>query len=162
MFSENARASVDGTDFRILEPTPFDPKWYSHKFHGPGMRYEVAVCIATGRIVSAHGPFPCGQYSDVRIFRIALKARLEDGEYIVADGGYNDERCRSCKGTNDPNRRLFSVIRARHETVNRRFKQFNALGNRFRHSLGLHSSCFHAVCNLTQISLQNGEPLFRV
>ena len=43
--------SLDGTDFRILEPSPFDPKWYSHKFKGAGVRYEVGICLKTGWIV---------------------------------------------------------------------------------------------------------------
>jgi hypothetical protein len=29
--------SVDGTDFRIHEPSPFSPRWYSHKFKGAGL-----------------------------------------------------------------------------------------------------------------------------
>jgi hypothetical protein len=32
--------TVDGTDFRINEP--------SHKFKGPGLRYEVAISIKGG------------------------------------------------------------------------------------------------------------------
>lgn len=154
------RVSVDGTDFRIHEPTPFSPRWYSHKFHGPGLRYEVGVSVATGDIVWAHGPFPCGEFSDVRIFRLGMKQHLGNGELVIADGGYTDEKCRSCKGVNDPNRRLFAVVRARHETVNRRFKQFAVLGHRFRHALKLHSFCFYSICNLTQIMLLTGEPLF--
>ena len=42
--------SVDGTDCRIYEPEPFDTKWYSHKFNGPGLRYEIGVCIVSGNI----------------------------------------------------------------------------------------------------------------
>ena len=30
-------------DFHIQEPGPFDPKWLSHKFEGPGMQYEVVL-----------------------------------------------------------------------------------------------------------------------
>ncbi len=30
--------------------------------------------------------------------------------------------------------------RARHETLNRRFKQFSVIGKRFRHELSLHST----------------------
>ena len=37
--------SVDGTDFLINEPKPFDNCWFSHKFRGPGLRYEVEVSI---------------------------------------------------------------------------------------------------------------------
>jgi len=40
--------SVDGTDCQIQEPLLFNAKWYSHKFKGPGLRYEVGVCISTG------------------------------------------------------------------------------------------------------------------
>jgi hypothetical protein len=43
--------TVDGTDFRIYEPTPFSPMWYSHKYKGPGLRYEVALSIRGGDIV---------------------------------------------------------------------------------------------------------------
>ena len=39
----NTFISLDGTDFRIPEPTVFDPKWFSHKFNGPGLRYEIAL-----------------------------------------------------------------------------------------------------------------------
>ena len=31
--------SIDGTDFRIQEPSPFSSSWYSHKFKGPGVLY---------------------------------------------------------------------------------------------------------------------------
>jgi len=43
--------SLDGTDFSIYEPTPFDAKWYSHKLNGPGLRYEIGICLRTGDIV---------------------------------------------------------------------------------------------------------------
>lgn len=31
-----------------MEPSPFDPKWFSHKFVGPGLRYEVGVFYQVG------------------------------------------------------------------------------------------------------------------
>ena len=40
--------SVDGMDFRIMEQHPFNRRWYLHKFHGPGVRYKVAIAISTG------------------------------------------------------------------------------------------------------------------
>jgi hypothetical protein len=42
-------------------------------------------------------------------------------------------------------------ILARHETVNKRIKQFCCLNFRFRHYLHLHPRFFHAVVNLTQL-----------
>lgn len=64
----NCRVSVDGVDFRVREPQPFNPKWYSRKFNDPGLRHEVGLCIMTGGIAWAHGPFPCGSYSDLKNF----------------------------------------------------------------------------------------------
>ena len=90
-----------------------------------------------------------------------MKHALENDEVVVADGGYADERC--VKYGESPERsRFYAVVRARYETVNRRFKQFSVLGNRFRHSLFKHSICFHAVCNIVDIAIENGEPLFNV
>jgi hypothetical protein len=40
--------TVDGTDFRINKPTDFSTKWFSHKFKGPGLRYEVVISIKGG------------------------------------------------------------------------------------------------------------------
>jgi hypothetical protein len=51
---------------------------------------------------------------------------------------------------------------ARQETINRRIKQFSCMSQRFRHSLNLHPGFFHAVTNLTQLMIYNGEPLYCV
>jgi hypothetical protein len=39
------KMTIDGTDCRIWDPMPFSPKWYSHKFKCPGLRYKVGLCI---------------------------------------------------------------------------------------------------------------------
>lgn len=93
--------SVDKKDCPGHEPTLFDPKWFSHKFKGPGARYEVAVCIATANIVWADGPFPCGAYLDLKIFRLGLLHALREDETVVADGGYQDSRCVTRTGLNN-------------------------------------------------------------
>lgn len=80
--------SVDGTDFMVAQYSPWSMSWYGHKFHGPGVRYEVAICILTGRIVWIHGPFRCGEWNDVSIFTHALMNELEDGERVETDKGY--------------------------------------------------------------------------
>jgi hypothetical protein len=88
---EVCKTVVDGTDFEIFEPSPFLSIWKSHKFKGPGLRYEVATCIQTGDIVWINGPFPCGKYPDLTIFRLGLLHMLEDGEMVEADAGYRGE-----------------------------------------------------------------------
>ena len=52
--------------------------------------------------------------------------------------------------------------RARHETVNGLFKNWQVLTQKFRHSRHLHRPCFLAVAVLTQISFENGERPWQV
>lgn len=151
--------TVDGTDFRIEEPKPFSSRWYSHKFKGPGLRYEIGVCIQTGWIVWVHGAFPCGRYNDITIFRRALQKLLDDGERVVADGGYKDKgegTTETPTGYNTFDQYMKSMARARHETINRRFKEFNILGHRFRGSLKEHKCIFLAIANIIQIGIESG------
>ena len=66
-----------------------DKLFYSHKFKGPGLRYEVALSIQTGDIVWINGPFPAGAWPDINIFRHGLKWMLKEaGERCEADKGY--------------------------------------------------------------------------
>ena len=90
--NQRCKVTVDGTDFRIQEPIPFNPKWYSHKFKGPGLRYEVAICIKTGWIVWVNGPFPAGEWSDRKIAQAGINHHLDDNECYVGDGGNYDGR----------------------------------------------------------------------
>ena len=99
-----------------------DSKWYSHKFKHAGVQYEVAVCIQTGDIVWIHGPFPCGRWPDIKIFRSRLIHKLASKEKVEADRGYRGER--SKVRTPDDyysqvDRRAKRRARARHETVNK-------------------------------------------
>ena len=48
---------MDGNDFFIQEPTTFSKSWYSHKFRGAGLRYEVGIAIQTGDIVWTNSQF---------------------------------------------------------------------------------------------------------
>lgn len=152
--------SVDGTDFRIYQWKPFWKGWYSHKFKGPGVRYEVGVCIRSGDIVWIHGPFPCGRWPDIKIFRNALIKKIPHGEKVEADGGYRGEpqKIEIPSGKHDMKQR----VRSRHETVNKRFKQWQILNRVFRHEVWKHQSVFGAVAVLTQLAIENNEPLFPV
>ena len=65
-------------------------------------------------------------YPDVRIFRDCKKQSLTQGEYILADSGWTDDRC---IGPGDPSAdaRAHELLRARHETVNQKLKNFDIL-----------------------------------
>lgn len=85
---------------------------------------------------------------------------VDDGEKTMADRIYRDNKFFILPDAR--NQGLHARIMARHETVNRRIKQFRALGQKFRHDRQKHPMVFHAVINLTQLMLENGEPLFTV
>ncbi len=49
------------------------------------------------------------------------------------------------------------VARARHEQVNRLFKLFKVLSNRFKRDVAKHGVFMHAVANIVQLGLMTGE-----
>lgn len=82
--------------------------------------------------------------------RDAYTSMVQANEMTVADEGYRDR-----------NYFIYNKdIMARHETVNRRLKQFSVLNQKFRHQRHLHPQCLHAVANLTQLMIANGERLY--
>jgi DDE superfamily endonuclease len=155
---------VDGVDFPIFEPQKFDRQWYSHKFKGPGIRYEVAVCIQTGDIVWVNGPYKCGKYPDVKIFKEGLMHHLAVGELVEADRGYRgrDVKARTPDDfVSQSDKRAKERARARHETVNRRLKQWRCMGQKWRHCRSKHKLAFGAVAVITQMAFESGERPFQ-
>ena len=145
--------SLDATDFAINEPIPFNTKWYSYKYNGAGLRYEVGMNLQTGDLVWAIGPFPPGEWNDILIARYCVVHELLPGEMILADGGYNDgyNYFITPTGFNSPIDRMMSQARARHETVNRRFKTWGILSQKFRHDKNKHGLVFGAIVQLEQL-----------
>lgn len=78
-----ARASLGGAGFAIPEPAPFGKKWLSRKFEGPGLKYEIGLCAASGRIAWAYGPPPCRACSDLATFRKGMKLALASEEMVI-------------------------------------------------------------------------------
>jgi hypothetical protein len=56
--------------------------------------------------------------------------------------------------------------RARHESFNKRIKQFKVLSECFRHAKGAnfkkHKIVFETICVIVQYEMENGHPLFDV
>ena len=110
-------------------------------------------------------PFLCGSHPDLRIARQWLHNVLPPGEFCVADGGYRDKHGPSVVQSMVPENELraFKLIRARHETVNGRFKEWKILSNTCRHHESCHSSVFHAIATITQIEIADGSrPVFSI
>jgi hypothetical protein len=153
--------SVDGTDCQIEEPRipHFSPKFYGHKFNRAGVRYEVAVCIRSGWIVWINGPFPCGEWNDLKIAKFGLIPCLDEGELFIADNGYQTATCFSItpkdlvEATQQQKDR-HGLIRSRHEAINSRLKQWGVLNKVFRHGFSKHETVFQAVAQITQFILR--------
>ena len=160
----SAYVSIDGTDCLIQEPSPFSRGWYSHKFKHAGLRYVLAVSLFTGKLTYLEGPFPCGHWSDIRIYRHNLKNYLLPGEMVVADKGYRGEPiCITPYDAYEPYVVcLMGVACARHEGINGIFKQFNVLRNMYRHDLKKHSWVFKSVAVLVQLKLIQGRGTYQI
>ena len=135
---------MDGTDFRIAE---HGRKLYSHKFKKSGLRYEVALCILSGEIVWINGPYEPGLWSDITIFRNALKSNLEQNERVEADDGYVGEaplkvKCPKSFANPKETERMQARVRSRQETVNRRFKDWGIIKQVFSHDIPSHGDFF--------------------
>ncbi|CAB9517943.1 hypothetical protein SEMRO_893_G217090.1 [Seminavis robusta] len=91
---------------------------------------------------------------------------LEGDERAVADSGYRghpeffDTPWKHLD--NDQQRRRKALARARHETVNRRFKKWEALHGIWRHPLQKHGVAFHAVANIEQVLIEKKRNVFQV
>ena len=118
--------------------------FYSFKFKKMGLRYEVGLCIKTEDIVWWHGPFAPGLYNDDMVFKDARLKSLKKGERAEADAGYKP----SAPVANVPNytvpsrRYMAAMVRVRHETCNRRFKQWKILKEAYRHGIYDHQAIF--------------------
>ena len=164
--------SVDGVDFQIVEPYPYEKewskRWYSHKFEGPGLRNEICVSIIHGDIVWCNGPFAPGDWSDWKIFKDGgLLSHLDENERVEADDGYlagDPEFCKTKSSFYRPEigQDIRNTVRARQETANKRVKQFGACSSIFRHDIRKHELIVKAAVVLTQLAIDNGEKLFEV
>jgi hypothetical protein len=107
-----------------MEPSEFSPKWYSHKFHGPGLWYELGLCIRTSELsgltevyLAEHGLIFVSPEMQLYIHV------LDPGERIISDRGYRDQTFFDIPDVSEDDEQKWKIL-ARQETVNRRIKQF--------------------------------------
>jgi len=131
--------------------------------NGPGLRYEVALGIQSGYIVWVNGPYKPGVYNDDMIAHVfGFWGALAPGEYFLADSIYTGWRALTPNGRNNRDQYMKAAARARHETVNYRFKRFAILRVEFRHGNHRHGSVFKAIAMICQIEIEVESPLFHV
>ena len=53
-------------------------------------------------------------------------------------------------------------VRGRHKTLNGRLKNWGILSQVFRHHITMHGDVFRVCAVVTQLTVENSEPLFEV
>ena len=167
---EDCLVSVDGVDFEICEPWPYERGysdiWYSDKFKGPGLRYMICLSLKRGDIVRIGGPSPCGKYNDGQMFEKYLINELEPHERVEADRGYQSfdpEYAKTPRNEflrSDFARELSNTARARQETVNGRMKQWECLNQVYWHKVLNTQMCYKQLHLLHSYLLMMGRHYF--
>lgn len=154
---------LDGTDVKCFEPNPRASIWWSHKYNSAGLRYEVAMCIATGDIVWFNGPFPCNM-NDREIFDLDLAHRLFEGEGVEADNGYTGRAAIFTPGVGRTRtmKKQKSQVRGRLENANGLFKVFGVMKKWENPDTARHGIMAKAVAVIVQMSFSCGERLYEV
>ena len=165
----NCFMSSDCVDCPVFESWPWSKRMFSKKFNGPGVKYDVGVCIKTGHIVWLDGPFVASA-SESTIFKNGLGQHICEDEKVEVDSGpKGDSRLvQPHVGNDSKERKQKSVVRGRQEGVNGRMKVFSVLTNHFHHMkdgrenmMNAHGLCFKAVAVITQLKISTGEPIFK-
>ena len=100
----------------------------------------------------------------MKIFRLGLKDLLGPGEKVIADRGYRgDMRISAPDDTNDKDHKyVMSVLRARHETLNGRLKNWGCLRQIYRHDRNKHHMLLQTAAVVIQVNISIGNRLFQV
>ena len=155
--------SLDAADKRVA--MEYNKHFYSFKFKNMAVRYEVGLNIKTSDICWWSGPYPPGDMNDDMCFQNCLAKWLPPGERVETDKGYRASFPASvcCPPYESAERaEMTARVRLRHKTVNRRMNHWNILKAPYRHDLMNHQAVFGAIACMTQLSFENGEPLFQV
>lgn len=143
------------------------PDYASHKFNKKsGLRYEICLNIQTADVVWIHGPFPCGKWPDINIFREALMHHLDNGERVEADDGYVGEhpmhiKCPKGFANGEETLYMQQRVRSRQETINNNLKFWGILREVYTQDMVKHGDVVRAILITKQIAINQGETLFQ-
>ena len=151
--------TTDGVDFKRWEPKhpryPIDKKQCSHKFKSAGYRYLVCISVQTGHCVKISPPFPASTHDMVIFFKCVKPfLRWEDG--VIGGKAFGssrpDEFHMSRPNTQDEQElaKFKSRARCRHESFNKRMKNFASMDHTWRLTTDQHRQAFTVVALTVQ------------
>lgn len=161
--------TVDGVHFRVQE-TPHDtlyrdPQMYSFKFKSAGLDYQLCIAIrGKDFLVHCHGPVKASTH-DLTVWRDSgVEERVPFGKFGIGDSAYGSIECIAYKNPmDDPEVKKFKArALARHESYNKRLKNFGILDSTFRHDLEKHRMVVEGIMVVLQYSMRTDAPLFEV
>ena len=152
-------------------------KWWSHKFNGPGVSFEVVNDPIERKIRWISGPKPAST-NDLTFFRGGTKGKekhwdksslyfhVPEGVKLVGDSAYRGQpdKVTTTKDAHKPTiTKLFARIKSMQETCFKRLKDFKVLRESFRHGSGeidkleKIKKSFEAVAVLQQYEFETAE-----
>ena len=138
-----------------------------------GRNHEIVIDLWNSRCVHCSTSVR-GSVHDLTLFRQELVNKVPPGKRLICDRGYisflNGEHLILSfpNPLDSPELAAFkSEARARHETFNKRLKDYDCLAHKFHHELlDKQQACFFAVVVLVQYAIEDtgpfGEPLNRL
>jgi hypothetical protein len=128
--------------------------------------YKLGVSILEGDLAWIQGPYPVGKFTSIKIFNKVLRHFLDLGEQVKANEGYvgcpNKIKCPQSVGNQEEKQAMQGRMRARHKMLNGRLKKGGILSQVYHHDIMRHGNVFRACAVVTQLTIENGEPLFEV
>ena len=101
--------------------------------------------------------------NDLQLARCGIDDVLPIGERVIGDKIYTDDRfIHIPKEGEHEFHRTIRILLARHETVNKRIKDYKCMRELWRHGWEKHIIAFNAITNLVELKLNNGNPLFDI
>jgi hypothetical protein len=177
--------TVDGVNF-ITQEFRLDPstKWFDHKSHSCGLKYEIAISVWQSRCVWINGPYPAGLRHDRALFcgamtmdnpkstwdRDALLWKIPEGKKAIADSAYEGFPEKVTVKRPGHSAQVFTFLdraQNRHESYNGRLQNYSILTHRFRHGtnteekMNLHKMAVGAVAVIVEYDMKY-HPLLQV
>ena len=120
--------------------------------------------INTGDICWIGGGIRAGECNDLQLAERTFVTKLLPFERVVADKIYssNPKFIGPPKVGQHKYGAILKKIMARHESVNKRMKDYESIRKRWRHSWRKHNLTVYAIGQLCQLRFECGEPLAEV